>query len=319
MRSAWRGSNRFSLVLYVLIIAVSWGLMYTSYKIGLERSGPLWLASLRFEFFAGAALIAGLLIPGALRWPAGAGDWGAVAAYAGLNVILHNLGTIGGAAFVPTAVIGVLAGTTPILTAGFAQWLLPDQRLTRTTLIGLACGFAGVAVLTTQRSEAGAFALSGWTLLVGAGFACWALGTVLIRASGSKLHGLSLGLWGSLIAVLVLQPLAFALEPVPDFDLTLIGVAAFAGLVGGVLAFLLWLGLVRRYGPRNANLVSYVSPIATTLSGVIFLKESVGVAAFGAYALIALGLGLVVRDLPKGLPTQPDQRVMADAADMPDA
>lgn len=290
---------RWTLLGRVLIIAAAWGLMYSSYKVGLERSGPLWLASLRFEAFALAALVASLFVRGALRVPSTGRDWAAVLAYAGLNVVLHNLGTIGGAGHVSVAVIGVLAGTTPLLTAGFAWVLPPRSRFGPWTLGGLLLGFVGVAFLAAQRNAGGDWAISFWAIVVLLGFAAWALGTVLIRWADSALHGLSIGFWGSLSALLVLQPAALVLEPLPRFDAVLVAIAAFAGAVGGVLAFLLWLGLVRKHGARNANLVSYVSPIATTLSGILFLDEPFSPVALLAYAFIAAGLGLVIHDMPR--------------------
>ncbi len=64
------------------------------------------------------------------------------------------------------------------------------------------------------------------------------------------------------------------------------------GVVGTALAYLLFFELIRDAGPNYATLVTYLVPPIALAYGAIFLGESFGAYAFGALALILVGVGL---------------------------
>ena len=279
----------------VVFIGTAWGLTYALYPVGLREAGPLWLAALRFDAFCLGAFAACWVVDKGVRAPTTARDFAAIATYAGLNITLHNLATIGGSAHVPVAVVGIMAGLTPLLTAGLAPMLLPDQRPGKRLLLGLLVGFLGIVVLMLSRGGSGT-QFSAWTFIVFAGFVAWALGSVLVKASHSTLPSLSIGFWASLASIAVLQPLALT-ETAPVPSLTLAGTVLFIGLVGGVGGFVAWMRLVRRYGPAQASLPSFVSPAIASLAAVFFVGQPLGWGHLLAYILVAGGLGLAARDL----------------------
>lgn len=281
-------------------VGLVWGITYALYPVGLRDAGPLWLAALRFDVFCVGALAACWAADGGVRAPRTLRDFAAVATYAGLNVVLHNLAIMGSAGHVPVAVVGILAGLTPILTAALAPLALPNSRPSARLVLGLAAGFGGVAVLTFARPGPVDLALSAWTLVAFAGFLAWALGTVLLKAADSRLPSLSIGFWGALLAVGILQPLAFAAEPMPRFTPSLGLVVLFVGLVGGIGGFLGWMRLVRRLGPAHASLASLVSPAVASLSAAVLLGQPLGWAHLAAYLLVGAGLVASVAELSRG-------------------
>jgi drug/metabolite transporter (DMT)-like permease len=287
----------------VLFIGTAWGLTYALYPVGLREAGPLWLAALRFDAFCVGAFVACWAVDGGVRAPTSLRDFAAIATYAGLNVTLHNLATIGGSAHVPVAVVGILAGLTPLLTAGLAPLILPDQRPGKRLVTGLLIGFAGVAVLMLLRPAGSGAAVSAWTFIVLAGFLAWALGSILVKAARSTLPSLSIGFWAALASIAVLNPLALA-EATPAPSLRLAGVVLFIGLVGGVGGFVAWMRLVRRFGPAPASLPSFVSPAVASLAGVVLVGQPLGWGHLAAYLLVAGGLALAAREL-MGAPAKP--------------
>lgn len=293
-----RSENRRRLRLagFILLVGCLWGVLYSLYPIGLERAGPWWLAALRFDAFCLAALAACLVMRQPVRAPHTTGEWLAVLAYGILNVVLHNLGMMIGAQYVPVAVVGIAAGTNPVLTVAFSRIFHPGTPWTRTLGLALVSGLAGVSVLAFAKNDGG-FGLDPWALLVVAGVAAWSLGSVVIKTTGSSLPMLLVAFWGSAVGVLVLQPAAMVLEPTPRLDWVLAGVIVYLAVFGGLLAFLLWMRVVRRYGASQANLVSFFSPVATSLAGFLILGQPVGPVHFVAYVLIAFGLFLAVREL----------------------
>lgn len=286
----------------VLAVGLVWGITYALYPVGLAFAGPLWLAALRFDVFCVGAFAACWAFDGGVRAPATWRDAAAIATYAGLNIVLHNLAIIGGAAHVPVAVVGILAGLTPILTAALAPLALPQSRPSGRLLLGLAAGFGGVAVLTFARPGPVDLAVSTWTLVAFAGFLAWALGAVLVKAAASPLPSLSVGFWAALLSVAILQPLALAAEPLPSFTPTLGLAVLFVGLVGGIGGFVGWMRLVRRLGPAHASLASLVSPAVASVAAAALLGQPLGWAHLAAYVLVGAGLVVAVADLSRDRP-----------------
>lgn len=290
----------------VALTGTAWGLTYALYPVGLALAGPLWLSALRFDAFALGALAALLLVEGRVPVPRGARDWAAVAAYGGLCVVLHNLGVVGGSAHVPVALVGLLAGTSPLLTAGLQAAVLPQLRLTPRLVASFAVGFVAVALLAGARGGVPSLDLSPWTVAVFLAFLSWAVGAVAIKRSGSTLPPLALGFWGALASVPVLHALAaVAGEAVPEPSLRLAGVVLFTGLVGGVGGFLLWLRVVRSHGPAHASLASFVSPAVASLAGIVLLDQPLGPLHAVAYALLGASLWLAFRDFAGMAPPHP--------------
>ena len=265
--------------------------MYALYPVGLARSGPVWLAALRFDAFLVGALAVALVRRTPLR-PAGWRDWAAIGAYAGFNVVLHNLGLMAGSQHVPVAAVSIATGLAPLLTLLLARLALPGVRIGARAFVGFAAGLAGVALLALQGGAGGGAVPLVWALVVLGGVLAWCVGSVAMKASGSTMRPLALAVWGSLAGAVVLQAGAFAFEPLPRIDAAYLGVVAFAGLVGGLAAFLLWGGIVRDFGPQRANLASYVSPVAASLTAWALLDQRLRPAHAAAYALVALGLTL---------------------------
>ena len=291
MHQPTAATGRGRLIGSVLLVGVAWGIMYALYPVGLARSGPVWLAALRFDAFLAGALAVAFWRRTPLR-PQLRGDWAAIGAYAGFNVVLHNLGLMAGSQHVPVAAVSIATGLAPLLTLLLARAALPGVRIGARALVGLAAGLAGVALLALQGGADGGAVPLVWALVVLGGVLAWCVGSVAMKASGSTMRPLALAVWGSLAGAVVLQGAALAVEPLPRIDAPYLGTVAFAGLVGGLAAFLVWGGIVRDHGPQRANLASYVSPVAASLTAWLLLGQQLRPAHAAAYALVALGLTL---------------------------
>lgn len=287
-------SGGLRVTLAVVLVGAAWGVMYALYPVGLARGGPAWLAALRFDaFLLGAVAVAAWRkVP--LR-PRGRADWLAILAYAGLNVVAHNLLLMAGTKHAPVALVAMATGLNPLITLLLARLVLPGVRLSWRAGAGLACGFAGVGLLALNGGHGGAAATSWpWALVVLGGVASWSAGSVALKRAGSALPPLALAVWGALLGGAALSVAAFVAEPVPAIDLPYLGAVAFAGLVGGLAAFLAWGAVVRDHGPQRANLASYVSPVAASVTAWALLGQPLRAVHLAAYALVAAGLALAL-------------------------
>ncbi len=278
--------------LAVVLVGAAWGVMYALYPIGLARSGPAWLAALRFDAFLLGALAVAAWRKVPLR-PRGRADWLAILAYAGLNVVAHNLLLMAGTGHAPVALVAMATGLNPLLTLLLSRAFLPGVRLGWRAFAGLAAGFAGVGLLAFAGGHGGGATTSpAWALVVLGGVASWSAGSVALKRAGSTLPPLALAVWGALLGAAALSLAAVATEPAPAVDWPYLGAVAFAGLVGGLAAFLAWGAVVRDHGPARANLASYVSPVAASLTAWVLLGQSLRPIHAVAYALVAAGLSL---------------------------
>ncbi|MEK6975653.1 MAG: DMT family transporter [Candidatus Thermoplasmatota archaeon] len=296
------GRGNLRLAAEVAFVGAAWGVMYALYPVGLARSGPVWLAAMRFMAFLAGALLVALARRVPLR-PQGRADWLAILTYAGLNVALHNVLLMAGSHHAPVAFVAMATGLNPLLTLLLARLFLPGVRLAPRTLLGVAVGFSGVALLAWQGGADGAHVAWPWALVVLGGVLAWSSGSVALKATGSRLPPLVLAVWGALLGTVVLTLGAAAVEPLPRIDAPLLGAVAFAGLGGGLAAFVVWGAIVRDHGPQRANLASYVSPVAASLTAWLLLDQAVRFVHAAAYVLVAAGLTLSLR--PADAPTPP--------------
>ena len=171
-----------------------------------------------------------------------------------------------------------------------------DERLTLRTAAGVACGFAGVAVLIGPAVTGG---LGASNLL--AELAC--LGAALAYAVGGVLARRVRGVTplqfaaGQLAgAALVMLPVAAAhdrfwrLPPLlPSGWASLLGIA----LLSTALAYGLYFRILAASGATRAALVTFLVPVSALLLGLVFLREPVAPRDGPAILLVALGLAII--------------------------
>jgi drug/metabolite transporter (DMT)-like permease len=179
---------------------------------------------------------------------------------------------------ITTGLSAILNATVPLFGALVAWFWLKD-RPTGSRVLGLAVGFAGVAMLAwdkaTFKPDASGIA-PGWAVLACLGATlCYALAASatkrylsglppLVTATGSQL-GASMGL---LLPAIWLWP-----AQIPSgqawLSVTIVGI-----LCTGV-AYILYFRLIEQAGPAKALAVTFVVPVFAVIYGALFLGEEV--------------------------------------------
>ena len=235
--------------------AAMWASAFTSARIIVAAAPPLWSLSARYWI---AGTIAVVL---ALAWGQSArltrAQWRATilfgicqnALYLGFNFVAMRT--------VEASLATIVASTLPLLVA--TVMLARGERLPRLGALGIALGFAGVALVMGSR-------ISGGVDLTGLAFCVAgvvALTTATLMVAGATSGGNVLMIVGlqMLVAAAVLTPAAALLEPLvvaPSWRLA----AAFAYTlaVPGLIATFVWLTLVRRIGATRAAVFHFLTP-----------------------------------------------------------
>lgn len=128
-----------------LLFVLLWSTGFIGAKFGLPYAEPLTFLSTRYALVI--ALMVLLALATRARWPS---DW-RQAAHIGVTGVLVHATYLGGVFIaihrgLPTAVAALVVGMQPLLTAVGAGWLL-GERVTPRQWLGLALGFAGVALV----------------------------------------------------------------------------------------------------------------------------------------------------------------------------
>ncbi|PSQ50072.1 EamA family transporter [Halobacteriales archaeon SW_7_65_23] len=283
--------------LFVSLSAV-WGLSFVAARAAVVDVPPLWLAALRFDL-AGVLLL-GFAVLTAERWlPTGRAEWSVVAIGGTLFIAVHHALLFAGQQYVTSAVAGVVISLDPILAAGFACALLPDEGLSPVGGLGLLLGLCGVAVVANPDPASLTGPETVGVALVLCSAAAFALGAVLTRRYRTELPVASLQAWMMLFGAVLLH-LMLAVAPVGGVGTITWSEGALAGLVyltvvASGLGYLLYFELLDRVGPVEVNLVAYVVPLFAALGGWVFLGEQVTLSTVAGFVLIAAGFGLLKR------------------------
>lgn len=196
---------------------------------------------------------------------------------------------------IPAGLSALLNAATPLFGAVFAALWLAEP-LTPKRVFGLACGFAGVALVSGARLES-ASAVVGWAIAAGiAATACYALNGIFMRrfARGVTPQGVSAG--SLLAASLLLAPLALAAPP-PQWP-SLLAIANVVGLalVATAIAFLIFFRLMADVGPTRTLMVTFLIPVFGVGWGALILGESLSPQALAGGALVIVGTLFVLRN-----------------------
>lgn len=281
-------------------LAAIWGGSFLFTRIVAPTFGPVPLTGLRV---AGAALVLLPLLAGARGTTrAMLAHWRPIAVLGIANSAFPFLCFSYAALTLTAGLNAIFNAAAPLFGALIARlWL--GQRLTRTRVLGLAIGFAGVFGLAWARAsvksgaDAADAALAVSACIVAtvsygfsANYARHALTGVppLAVAAGSQCAA-ALALLGPTVA---LWP-----DSTPGAA-AWVDLALLAVLCTGI-AYVMYFRLIARVGPANAITVTFLVPAFAVAWGALFLDERPGAQTLAGCAVILLGTALATGVLPR--------------------
>lgn len=271
---------------------VIWASGFVVAKYAAPYAEPLSFLVLRYAGVVG--LMLALAVAARAPWPRG--RQALHIAVAGVGIQAGYLGGVWGAvaAGMPAGVAALVVNLQPVLTAVFAAGLLGERLGTR-QVIGLLLGFAGVALvvsnrLTTEGLSAATLGLTVMALLA------ITIGTLYQKRFCPEFD-LRTGQVVQFVASLaVTLPFALAFESF-RFDWTpqLAGALAWSVLVltGGGISLLFL--MLRRGAAAQVTSYFYLVPGITALMAFAMFGESLGVVAISGMAVTVLGVALATR------------------------
>lgn len=274
----------------LVYLGAVWGAAFLFFRVAAPEVGPVWTAEVRIAL-AGTALA---LVVGPRRL------WA-------LRHRIRQLGVVGitfsalpfsllafAALTLPAALESLLMATTPLLTALVSTvWM--RQRLSRSSIVGLAVGFTAVVVLLGG-STAAIGPETAVAFLAGLGAALsYAVAGTYVRRSTNGFEPLDLAAGQLLAGAAVLLPIAILSGPprLPALD----GAASLGlmALVSTAIAWPVFFRISQRTNATTASTVTFIVPMFGMLWGGLVLGEPIGPQLLVGFGLVLVSLVLVLQ------------------------
>jgi len=295
MSSEMRGATARNVALFLVMCAI-WGLTWIAIKQGLSAIPPFFFAASRF-LSAGLVMLALGRLQGQSFATGGAGIRIVVTALL-VNTACYA-SVFWGMRYVPSgfsAVVNLSLIPVALFAIGLA---LAQERFSWLRTAAVALGVGGLLVMLHGRSaiDATPVGLAGTAAIV-VGTLAYCLGSVLSRPLAADMPPLVLSACHSLIGGTGLALLSFAFES-PRLDPAIFASWAFLVLGGSLVAYTIYLRLLRDWGPTPAGGYAFVSPVIAVIVGVIVFDERyTAVEGIGA-AIMFLATLLMLRSVTR--------------------
>lgn len=273
-------------------VVLAWGLTWPVNKVILASVPPVWAVALRTAI-GGVTLLMLAAVQRRLRLPP-RHDLPVLVSIALLHMIGFGVLSSVGLQTVPTGRSVVLAYTTPLWVVPGAALFL-GERLTARRSVGVVLGVTGLVVLfnplafdwTQRGTVVGNLAILAAALL-------WAGSILHIRGHRWRSTPFDLLPWETLLATVVLLPLAYLIAGTPTFklDTPLAAMLLYAGVPGTALAY--WaVAMASRYLPAiTTSLGLLATPVVSIVVAAIWLQELPTADVLAAMGLILSGIAL---------------------------
>ena len=267
------------------LLASLWGASYLFIKLALEDLSPPMIVFVR------TALAALVLLPVALHRRALAalrGRAGTVLGLAVIQVAAPFLLITVGEKWIPSSLAGILVASAPIFTAILAIRVDSEERAHGWSVVGIAVGIVGVALLLGVDLGGQASTLLGGLMVLLAGLG-YAVGGFFVKHSfpGAQATGIAAATLATSAALLLPAALATAPTALPGLEAAAAVLAL--GVAGTGVAFYLFYTLIAEVGPGRASIVAYLAPGFAVVYGAALLDEPVTAATLAGLALIVGG------------------------------
>lgn len=283
---------------YIALASVCffWGTTYLGIRMALEGFAPTVLISMRF-LLSGGLLLAFLLWRG-FRVPPWPELWRTgllgVAIIGGGNGFLTYAELL-----IPSGLAAIFITLAPFWFVGLDALLPNGPKLHGPTLLAMAVGLVGAVVLAFPRESypvsTGNIVLGA--LLLQAGSALWAGGSVLQRRITKAAHPFMAGAIQQLVTGLAFAPFALAehLQNPVVFETRATWAMVYLVTFGAIVGYSSYIYALSHLPVSVVSIYNYVNPVVAVALGWLFYREPFGLREATGMVIIFAGVALVKR------------------------
>ncbi len=272
-----------------IVLGLIWSSSFLWVELAIRELGPITLVAFRVLFGLLFGLIV-IFIQG-VKFPRTLKEWAPLLVLGLTNIAIPFFLISWGQVSIESGVASILDATVPLFTILASHFLLNDDKMTVSKVLGLLVGFAGVIILMIKDLGAGTSTLLGQLAVIVAcvfyaGSSIYARkmteGTPAILRSMGPLVSATIAMW--IAAFLFEAPIK-----IPTLPITWIALL-WLGILGSGAAFIMLYYLIHEIGPTRATMVTYLFPLGGVTLGVIFLDEKLTWQIVTGAVLIILSL-----------------------------
>jgi len=199
----------------------------------------------------------------------------------------------------PSGLSALFVTTSPFWLAATEAIMPGGEPLHAPTICALLVGAGGVAVLVSGGDSLsvlpGGPGLIGSFLLLQAGAAFWAMGSILQRRQTSPTHPFVSAAVQQLAAGVVYIAPALLQFHRANWTARAIGVTVYLAVFGGIIGYSSYVFAMNRLPVAVASLYTYVNPLVAVWLGWLFYREPFSLREAIGMAIIFVGVWLVKR------------------------
>ena len=196
---------------------------------------------------------------------------------AGLGIWSSMSCTYWGAQHIPSGLLSVIFGLTPVVTGVWATWLLHEQVFTPFRILGMVLGIVGLMLIFREGLGYRQEYLYG-IIAIAAAVALQSFSAVLIKRINAGVSGFETTTGGLLVSLplfllswwLLDGGLPGKLEPKVIWSIL------YLGIFGSVIGFMLYFSLIHQWPANRVALITLVTPVIALVIGHLFNAESIG-------------------------------------------
>ncbi len=196
-----------------------------------------------------------------------------------------------GAQYIPSSMIAILFGLSPLTVGIMASLMLGENSLTPARLLGILMGIGGLLVIFSDRIQLGSHAQLG-IILVTASTLVHSFSAVLLKRIQAGLPAMVVNGGGLLIAsVLYLLTWLILDGSLPEQIPVRVSYSIlYLGVVATVIGFSLYFYLIHHLEAHRVGLIPMITPVTAILIGYLFNDENISNEMIIGTALISSGL-----------------------------
>jgi len=197
-----------------------------------------------------------------------------------------------GQQYITSATGSVIYSLAPLITAAFAFFLLPIERLDRLGGVGVVLGFIGAGIVANPEVSNLLTATNRGVVLVFLSATSFAVGNVITRRVDPDLPSLTLTTWGLVVAAVFVHSVSLLSgETVAQVEWTVQALVALlaVGVLATAVLYRVHFELLSEIGATRTNLAYYVHPVSTAVAGSLLLGERVTITTVTGLVVIFAG------------------------------
>lgn len=280
--------------LLLFSLVAMWGSSFPATKVAVADLPPATIVAARMTI--SAFVLAAMMVAFGRRLSARPRLWAWFAALACIGNVLPFLLITWGQQRIDAGMAGMLMAIMPLMTLLLAHRFVAGERLTARRLAGFLLGLTGVVILLAPDVEVAALARDSALLAklaVLAGALCYAINAILARHRPPG-DSLSVATGTSVVAALLLLPLAWFVDGPPYGGISLASAAAvaFLGVVATALATVVYFQIIATAGPSFLAFINYLIPLWAVAASALLLAERPHPRSLLALALVLIGIAV---------------------------